>query len=192
MRYDFFSYIDRLKYIGRWNLMRSIRPENVLEHTAETAQIAHALALINNRIFKGNADPGKAAALALFHETGEVMTGDLPTPVKYFNAEISSAYSSIEKAANEKLLSMLPSELKEDYRSLLEPDRTSYEYKLVKAADKLSAYIKCVEELKGGNKEFLKAEKSTKEKLDSLDLPEVEYFMENFVRSYSLTLDELE
>lgn len=192
MGYNFFAYLNRMKYIERWSLMRSVTRENIMEHSGQVAQIAHALAVINNRIFGGSADPGKAAVLALFHETGEVITGDLPTPVKYFNNKIKSAYKELEKTANDKLLTMLPDELKDVYTEALEPDIMSVEYILVKAADKLSAYIKCVEEVKSGNKEFQKALKTIEEALKQSDIPEIGYFMDKFIKGYTLTLDELD
>ena len=173
--------------------MKSVTDENIAEHSAQVAQIAHALALIKNRKFGGNLNPDRVATMALYHETSEVLTGDLPTPIKYYNPEIRKAYKEIEGIANEKLLSMLPEELREDYRELMVEDPSSYEYILVKAADKISAYIKCVEELRSGNREFAKAEKSLREEIRKYEIyDEVRYFCEMFLATFRKTLDELE
>ena len=187
---NFFAYLSRMKYIKRWSLMRSTVTENILEHSAEVAQIAHALASISNLYFGGNLDADRIGMMGLYHETSEVITGDLPTPVKYYNPEIKSAYKAIEEVANTKLISMLPEELRPTYENLIKP--TEKEALIVKASDKISAYIKCVEEVKCGNGEFKKAQKSLKSTLDSFDLPEVKYFMDNFLPAYSKTLDELD
>ncbi|HOB64796.1 MAG TPA: 5'-deoxynucleotidase [Clostridia bacterium] len=192
MGYNFFAYLSRMKFIKRWSLMHSGVNENVMEHSEQVAQLAHALATINNKIFGGTADVGKCVSLAVFHEAGEVITGDLPTPIKYFNNEIKTAFKGLEAVANEKLLTMLPKEFQDGYRELLSPDTSSYEYKLVKAADKLAAYVKCVEEVKAGNKEFSKALKSISKELDQNALPEVRYFMSNFISGFEKTLDELD
>ncbi|MDD3946979.1 MAG: 5'-deoxynucleotidase [Clostridia bacterium] len=192
MGYHFFAYLGRMKFIKRWSLMHSGVNENIMEHSEQVAQFAHALAVINNKVFSGNADAGKCTILAVFHETGEVITGDLPTPVKYFNQKIKTAYKELETVANEKLLTMLPEELKDEYRKVVLPDLDQYEYKLVKAADKLSAYVKCVEEVRAGNKEFSKALKSIGKELEANPLPEVQYFIKNFIGGFQKTLDELE
>ncbi len=191
MRYDFYAYLDRMKYIKRWQLMRSEREENIMEHSQSVSLLAHALAVIRNKIFGGSVDIGKTVLLALYHETGEVMTGDLPTPIKYYNPELRDAYKRLEKTACEKMVEMLPQELKEEISPFVLADETSEEYKLVKAADRLSAYLKCLEELRSGNGEFEKAKKSIEQDLHSRALPEVEYFFEHFIPSFSLTLDEL-
>ena len=146
--YKFFAFVNRMKYIKRWSLMRSVKEENIMEHSQQVAVIAHALALINNKICKGTVDVNKVVLLAQYHEVGEVITGDLPTPIKYFNPEIKSAYKDLEKNASEKLINMLPETLKEEYREYVMPNEESEEYKLVKCADRLSAYLKCVEELR--------------------------------------------
>ena len=190
--FKFFAYINRMKYIKRWSLMRSTKEENIMEHTQQVAVIAHALALINNKVFNGNVNEKACVLLAQYHEVGEVITGDLPTPIKYFNPEIKAAYKDLEKNACERILNMLPSELKEDYKQYILPDENSYEYKLVKWADRLSAYLKCVEETKLGNSEFKKAKTAIEKELKSIDSKEVAYFMEKFVPAYSLTLDELD
>ena len=160
MKYDFFAYINRMKYIKRWSLMRSVREENIMEHSQQVAVIAHALALIKNKNFGGSVDVSKVVLLAQYHEVGEVITGDLPTPIKYFNPEIKSAYKDLEKVACKRLIDMLPENLKEEYASYIEPDETSEEYKIVKCADRLAAYLKCLEEINAGNSEFKKAKTS--------------------------------
>ena len=189
----FFAFLNRMKYIKRWSLMRSIREENIMEHSHDVAMIAHALAIINNK-FGGEtkADVEKTVLLAQYHEVGEVITGDLPTPIKYFNPEIKTAYKDLEKGACEKLLGMLPEELKEDYKGYILPDEASYEYKLVKFADRISAYLKCVEEVKCGNSEFKKAKKTIGEELKKVGNFAVDYYMKNFATAYELTLDELD
>lgn len=189
----FFAYLSRMKLIRRWGLMHSQHPENVQEHTLRVAMIAHALAVIRNRLFQGNVSPERAATLALYHDASEVLTGDLPTPVKYFNPEIREAYASIEKAANQKLLSLLPEELREDFEPLLQgKDAIDEHQQLVKAADKLCGYLKCLEEVGTGNNEFVRAEESLRQAVEALNLPEVDYFLKTFVPSFQLTLDELE
>lgn len=191
--YNFFAYMARMKLIRRWSLMKSVSDENIAEHSAQVAQIAHALAVIKNRYFGGALDPDRVGMMALYHETSEVLTGDLPTPIKYYNPEIRNAYKAIESTANEKLLSMLPQELIGDYRELVAPASDSYEEILVKAADKISAYIKCVEELRSGNREFAKAESSLCEAVESYyKYDEVKYFCDTFLDSFKKTLDELE
>ena len=162
MKNNFFAYMARMKLIRRWSLMKSVSEENIAEHSAQVAQIAHALALIKNRMFGGELNADRISVMALYHETSEVLTGDLPTPIKYYNPEIRKAYKEIEQVANDKLISMLPEELRPDYKEVIEVDSKSYEGILVKAADKISAYIKCIEEMRSGNKEFAKAEKSLK------------------------------
>ncbi len=189
----FFAYLARMKFIQRWGLMRNIRTENIQEHSLQVAQIAHALALLKNRLFEGSVDPQRVAVLAMYHDVGEVITGDLPTPIKYFNPQIKTAYDQVEDVARQKLFDLLPDVLKPDYEALLFPQqRDKPHWQLVKAADKICAYLKCVEELTAGNEEFVKAEKAIKADIDNLNLPEVAYFMENYVPSFSLTLDELD
>ena len=188
----FFAFLNRMKYIKRWSLMRSVREENIMEHSQQVAVIAHALALINNKIFGGNADVNKTVLIAQYHEVGEVITGDLPTPIKYFNPEIKTAYKDLEKLACEKILSMLPEELKGEYEKYVLPDADSAEYKLVKIADRLSAYLKCVEEVKAGNSEFKKAKATILADIKSQNSKEAEYFLKEFAPAYELTLDELD
>ncbi|MHB8126913.1 MAG: 5'-deoxynucleotidase [Desulfitobacteriaceae bacterium] len=188
----FFAYLSRMKLIQRWGLMRNTQPENIQEHSLQVAQIAHGLALIRNVFFEGKLDPERVMALAVFHEVGEVITGDIATPIKYYNPEIKKAFSNIEEIAKQRLYSMLPCQLQEKYNCYFFQQISDKEnWKIVKAADKISAYLKCIEELKMGNGEFLKAEKSIRAEIDCLELPEVRYFMDNFVPSFSLTLDEL-
>ena len=192
-KYHFFAYMARLKLIRRWGLMKSLQEENVAEHTTQVAQIAHALALIRNRYFGGDLDAGHVAVLALYHESGEVLTGDLPTPVKYYNPDIKSAYKAIEGKAETKLLGMLPEDLRADYEPLVHANTGTYEHVLVKAADKLAAYIKCLEELRLGNKEFSRAAQSLKAEVERYrQYEEVEWFCTRFLESFSLTLDEMD
>jgi 5'-deoxynucleotidase len=188
----FFAYLARMKFIQRWGLMRNTRPENIQEHSLQVAMIAHGLAVIKNRLFNGQVNPERVAVLALYHDVGEVITGDLATPIKNFNPQIKTAYNEIEVVARKKLFNMLPHELKSDYQSLLFPIEADREHwSLVKAADKICAYLKCLEELKAGNQEFAKAERAIKAEIDQIDRPEVGYFMDNYGPSFSLTLDEL-
>ena len=188
----FFAYLSRMKFIRRWGLMHSTYPENIQEHSSQVAMVAHALAIIRNRLFAGNVNPDRVAALALYHDASEVLTGDLPTPVKYFNPDIKTAYHAIEQTANKKLLSMIPAELKPDYQAFFHPQEADATHlELVKAADKLCAYLKCLEEVSVGNKEFSQAETTLRATVESSDLPEVRYFLDTFVPSFKLTLDEL-
>ncbi len=192
MRHDFYAYMDRMKYIKRWQLMRSTREENIMEHSHGVTLLAHSLAVIHNEVFGGNVDVLKTVLYAVYHETSEVMTGDLPTPIKYYNRSIHGAYKDLEKTACEKMVGMLPEKMQGSLAPYVLADEESVEYKLVKAADRLSAYIKCLEELRLGNSEFSKAKKSIEEDLHARNIPEVEYFFEHFIPSFSLTLDELE
>ena len=192
MAYNFYAFMDRMKYIKRWSLMRSVRDENIMEHSQQVAMLAHALAVINNKVYNGSVDAEKCVLYAVYHECSEVMTGDLPTPIKYFNNSIHGAYKSLEDKACDKLLAMLPEELREEMSVYVKPDINSAEYKIVKAADRLAAYIKCLEEQRCGNTEFEKAKKSIEEDIHSRNMPEVEYFFDKFIASFLLTLDELE
>ena len=187
---NFFAYISRMRYITRWSLMRNSYEENIQEHSHMVAVLAHALAVIRNRYFGGCVDEGAVAVAALYHDASEILTGDLPTPIKYYNPEIRNSYKAIEAVAQDKLLSMLPEELQPDFEPVLkEADAEIGE--LVKAADKLSAYIKCVEEQKAGNNEFCAAAKQIYQTLSENSLPEVRFFMEHFLPAFELTLDEL-
>ncbi len=188
----FFAYLSRMKYIKRWSLMRSVREENIMEHSQQVAVIAHALAVINNKILGGTIDKNKVVLLAQYHEVGEVITGDLPTPIKYFNPEIKSAYKDLENKASERILNMLPAELQGEFKEYVMPDTSTDEYKLVKYADRLSAYLKCVEEVKAGNSEFKKAKTSIGNELKNCGREEVLYFLKEFVPAHELTLDELD
>jgi len=188
----FFAFLSRLKFIQRWGLMRNTTSENIQEHSLQVGMIAHGLAVIRNTYFGGEIDSGKVALLGMYHEVAEIFTGDLPTPVKYFNPQIKEVYKAIESMAQKKMVNMLPGELKDSYRHLLmnqEEDRELWQ--IVKAADKICAYLKCVEELKVGNQEFLTASKMIKQELEESKLPEVNYFMEVFAPGFSLSLDEL-
>lgn len=191
MESGFFAMLSRMKYISRWALMRNTENETLSEHSLETAVIAHALAVLRNTRFGGSVDPSKVALLAIFHDATEIITGDMPTPIKYYSPELRSMYGEVEQAAGEKLLSMLPEELRGQYRDLLLPDEGSDEHILVKAADKLSALIKCIEERKAGNLEFSNAEATTRKAIERMSLPEAQVFMQEFLPAYSLTLDEL-
>lgn len=191
MSEKFFAVISRMKYIDRWALMRNTISENISEHSLETAFIAHALALLRNRRFGGNVNTERCALLAMYHDTTEIITGDLPTPVKYYNPEIRSVYAEIENVAAERLLSYLPDDLRADYEPLFVPDEQDKEiWKLVKAADKISALIKCIEERKMGNDDFSSAEKSTLESIHALEIPEAEMFIDEFLPAFGLTLDD--
>ena len=192
MRYDFYAYMDRMKFIKRWQLMRSVREENIMEHSQSVALLSHALVTIHNEVFGGNADVLTTILYAMYHETSEVMTGDLPTPVKYYDKSIHGAYKALEKVASKKIASMLPKEMEEHIAPYILADESTLEYRLVKAADRLSAYIKCLEEFRSGNSEFAKAQKSIEKDLHDLKMPEVEYFFEHFIKSFALTLDDLE
>lgn len=191
MKSSFFSMILRMKYIDRWGLMRNTNRESLSEHTLDVAVLAHALAEIGkNRLYK-DLNPERAAVLALYHDASEIITGDMPTPVKYHDEEITKAYKQVEKAANNTLFSMLPDDLKGDYRPLFEKkEEDRYLWKLVKAADRLSALIKCVEEEKSGNSEFTKARQTIEDSLKENQPEELRIFMEEFFESFLKTLDE--
>lgn len=187
----FFAFLSRMKLIARWGLMRNTVRENICEHSAEVAMIANALAIIDRKFYGGTADPDTVGMIALYHESAEVITGDMPTPVKYYNAEINEAYKAIERAAEGRILDSLPEELRAEFAPMVAPDRQSYEYKLVKYADKLAAYVKCIEELRASNAEFKSAHAAIGQELNACEHPAVKYFMEHFVEAYYLTLDEL-
>ena len=188
----FFAYLSRMRLIRRWGLMRNTYEENIQEHSLQVVIVAHGLAVIRNTHFGGTINADRVAVLAAYHEAGEVFTGELPTPIKYFNPEIKQAYVAIENFAKERLRGMLPVELQSTYQSLLFPTLDEQElWRIVKAADKICAYLKCVEELKTGNQEFAKAERAIRKELDQLNLPEVSFFMDTFAPSFGLALDEL-
>ena len=188
MANHFYAMLSRMKNIPRWGLMRNTRTENLSEHSLEVAYIAHALAVIGNRRLSGNFDPCTVAAAAMFHDTSEIITGDMPTPVKYCNPEIRNVYKQIEATAENRLLNMLPDDMRDDFVPLYRPEEKIK--KLVKAADKISALIKCIEELNMGNREFSAAHASTLKAIHDLDCAEAEIFLNEFMESFSLTLDE--
>ncbi len=191
MKSDFFAFVSRMKFIARWSLMRSTVQENIQEHSHMVAVLAHALGLIRRDVFGRPCDPEHLAAVALYHDAPEILTGDLPTPIKYHSAAIKSAYDEVECVAVEKLLAELPDTLRPAYRELLTAPQRPEEYELVKAADRLAAYIKCVEERKAGNLEFSSAEQASRRKLEALGLPELAYFLEHFMPGFEKNLDEL-
>lgn len=190
-RSHFFAHMARMKLIQRWPLMRSIESENVAEHSLQVAMVAHALAVIKNTFYQGQLDPAKAAMQALFHDASEVLTGDLPTPVKYYNEEMARAYKEIESNAELSLIKMLPVELQEAYAPLLSAHGDDDYGHLVKSADLLCAYLKCIEELSAGNQEFAAAKKRLTAMLEERMNPEILYFLQVFVPSFSLSLDEI-
>lgn len=186
----FYAMISRMKYIDRWGLMNNTKTENISEHSLETAILAHALVTIANTRLHEELDADKAAVIALFHDASEIITGDMPTPIKYYNPDIKNAYKTVEKVAEDRLISMLPDDLKEIYRPLISNDDAVLE-RYVKAADKLSALIKCIEEVRMGNNEFLKAKEATEAAIEKMELPALKIFMEECIPAYYLTLDEL-
>ena len=191
MKENFFAYISRMRYIGRWSLMRNSLPENIQEHSHMVAVLAHALGVIRRDVFHVPCNPDEAATVALFHDSSEILMGDLPTPIKYHSNEIRDAYKEVEALACHKLLDTLPEELRGAYEPLLAGETEERVHDLVKAADKLSAYIKCIEERKAGNNEFLSAEAQTRKLLEESHMPEVDYFLEHFIPAFELNLDEL-
>ncbi len=189
---SFYAYLSKLRWIKRWGLKRNAHDENVMEHSWEVSVIAHTLALIKNRYFEGQVDANAIATAALYHDISEVITGDLPTPIKYHSLEINNAYKQIEKQAEIELLNLLPVHLQEDFKELIHQDRMPEEHiKIIKAADKISAYLKCQSELKAGNQEFETAAARLAETISQSNQPEVIFFMKVFVPSCSLTLDGL-
>ncbi len=192
MKNGFFAMVSRMKYINRWSLMRNEHSENLCEHSFEVAVVAHALAIIGNKRFGKNYNGERAAFLGLYHDTPETLTGDMPTPVKYYSEEVRNAYKTVEDNACKSLVEMLPEEFREDFSSAFIPEKEDEElWKLVKAADKISALIKCIEEKKAGNSEFVKATEGIKESIEKLDSPETKVFIEEFLPAYEMTLDEL-
>ena len=190
--YNFFAYLGRMKFIERWSLMRNSYKENIMQHSCEVAQIAFALAEIGNTFFNKQYDSYKISTSALFHEISEVLTGDLPTPIKYYDDEIKKAYKKIEAVSEKKLLNTLPIELQNSFHNI-SFEKNTEEYSLIKAADKFSAYIKCLEENKTGNTDFKEAEKSILDSLNEMakKAPEIKYFLKNFIPPYSLSIDKL-
>lgn len=187
----FYAMLSRMKYINRWGLMRNTREENLSEHSLEVAFIAHALGIINNEVFNGSINADRLAILGMYHDVTEIITGDMPTPVKYYNSEIRAAYKEVEKAAGQEILTGLPENIRKRYNNLLTESETEKELLIyVKAADKLSALIKCIEERKMGNTDFFKAEQSTLDSIKNMGIAEADYFIEHFIPAYSMTLDE--
>jgi len=192
MKSHFYAYISKTRWLQRWGLKRNTVQENVMEHSWEVATIAHGLALISNRYFGNQLDANAIAVAAMYHDCSEVITGDMPSPIKYHSADITKAYKSIEHQADKELLSILPVELQTDYESVLIEDKIPKEHRIIiKYADTISAYIKCQMEVSAGNAEFATAKQEIKKKLESIEAPEVKYFLEVYSPSYSLTLDEL-
>lgn len=190
-QYHFYAVMSRMKYIDRWSLMRNTRNENLSEHSLEVAMIAHALCVIHNRCFGGSINVERAAVIAMYHDCTEIITGDLPTPIKYSSKTLRKAYADIEKEAAFQLLSTLPDYMQEEMREVILPQgEDEYMLRLIKAADKLSALIKCIEEMQMGNNEFRKAREESQKYLANLSLPETEIFMRDFLPSYELSLDE--
>ena len=190
MAYAFFAYLSRLKLISRWSLMRNTQPENDAEHSLQVAMIAHAIAVIGRTRYARDVNPEHVLSLAVYHDATEVMTGDLPTPVKYHNDELRSAYRRLEDVSADRLLSLLPSDLQPAFSPYLK-QTGGYERDVVKAADRISAYIKCLEEKRAGNREFDFAAENVKKSIDVLDLPEVKDFLADFLPAFEMTLDEL-
>ncbi len=191
MHHHFFAYMNRMKYISRWGLMRNTMRENDMEHAMQAAMIAHALAVIGNTRYQKKYDTGRIMALALYHDASEVITGDLPTPIKHNNPTINEEYGKLEELAKEKLLSMLPQDIIPVYQNLIKQDESTEEWRIVKAADRICAYIKCLEEKKAGNQEFDNASYSVRSAIDKIDLPEVKDFMRECVPGFAMTLDEI-
>ena len=191
MKHHFYAYMARMKLIKRWSLMRNTHEESDQEHSLQVAMIAHALAVLRNKRYGGHIDPGRVTLLAVYHEAPEVITGDLPTPIKYFNPGIQAAFKSVEEIASRKLMEYLPEDFQDEFEPLLFPDRESEEWKLVKAADRISAYVKCLEELGYGNKEFVAAQESIRKSIAEMHMPEAADFMREFAPSYMLPLDAL-
>ncbi len=189
----FFAILSRMKYINRWGLMNNTKNENISEHSLQVAMFAHILVLIHNKNSNDNLNPERAALLGIYHDSSEIITGDMPTPVKYYNPQIIESYKQVEKMAEQKLVSMLPKEFKEEFSAILthenEADQELYKY--VKAGDKLSALVKCIEEIRMGNDEFKQAKSSIEESITKMNIPEVDVFIEKFLPSFTLTLDEL-
>ncbi|MEM6804923.1 MAG: 5'-deoxynucleotidase [Bacteroidota bacterium] len=189
----FFAYLSRMRLIQRWGLMYNVHHENIQEHSLQVSMIAHILAIVKNELFEGKVNPDRVAVLAMYHDASEVITGDLPTPIKYFSPEIKKAYHEIEDIAHERLFSMLPEAIRKHYKSIFFSEEEDQEHwRLVKAADKISAYLKCLEELKQGNQEFSQAKSVLKRSIEEMAMPEVKYFMQTFTPSMRLTLDELD
>lgn len=188
---QFFAMFSRMKYINRWALMKNTREENLSEHSSDVAAIAHAIAVLKNLRFGGNVNADRAAVLGLYHDMPEIITGDMPTPVKYHSQNLRSAFLEVENEACERLLSMLPDDMKQSFCPFFfKEEGDEYLWKIVKAADKISALIKCIEEEKSGNREFSHALESTKKSIEKMNLPEADAFLDEFIEAFSLSLDE--
>lgn len=188
---SFFAFLKRMRFINRWSLMRNTETENIQEHSLEVAMVAHNLAALKNEYFGGNLDVNKVAVIAMYHEVSEIFTGDMPTPIKYFDPKLRSLYGEVENLAQEKMLSTLPKRLQAVYKPYIVDAETLPEWPIVKAADTLSAYMKCVNELHAGNDEFKEAHDTILAKLESLNMPEVDMFIEEYVPALSQSLDQL-
>lgn len=190
--FHFFAMMSRMKYINRWGLMNNTRYENLCEHSLQVAMLAHCLVMIHNKRFGGSLSADRAAVLAVYHDSTEIITGDMPTPIKYFNPEISRIYKDIERTAADRLISMLPNDFREDYELIIKMDSEQDRElkKFVKAADKLSALIKCIDEIRMGNDEFKKAKESIERSIEAMNMPETEVFTKEFLPSFYLSLDE--
>jgi len=191
MLHHFFAYMNRMKYIRRWGLMRNTKIENDMEHAFQTAMIAHCIALLGNARYDRQYNAEHIAVLGMYHDASEVITGDLPTPIKHNNPAIKKEYHKLESIAQKRLLTMLPADIMLEYEPLIEPNESTEEWRIVKAADKISAYIKCMEERSAGNREFVQAEESTLVSIRKIDLPEVQDFMDEFVPGFGMSLDEI-
>ena len=187
---NFYAILSRMKYVNRWGLMRNARMESLSDHTLDVVFIAHALAVIANTYYHAELDEGRVALLAAFHDAPEIITGDLPTPVKYFDPEIKKSYDRVEQSAKKKMIAQIPKEMQSTYEDIMDAESDEELQKYVKAADKLSALIKCIEEEKSGNQDFAKAKEATMKTIQGLNMPEVDFFLENFLPGYYLTLDE--
>ena len=192
MNNHFFAYLSKMRWIYRWGMKRNAIQENIMEHSYEVSVIAHALGIISNRLYDNDIDANALAISALYHDCSEVLTGDLPSPIKYHNKKIRDAYKEVEYTAEREMLSTLPVELQEDYRNYLLHENIPSEFvRLIKAADIIASLIKCKAEINAGNSEFKQAVQDTGERLAQMAIPEVDYFLENFLPSFDLTLDEL-
>ncbi len=191
MHYHFFAYMSRMKYIQRWGLMRNTLPENDMEHALQTAMIAHGIAVLGNVRYARGYDENQVLALAIYHDASEVITGDLPTPIKHNNPTIKHEYNKLEDLAAQRLLRMLPEDVRGRYEPLIDHDESTPEWRIVKAADRICAYIKCVEEKKAGNMEFIEAQASIEASIHAIELPEVRDFMRDFAPGFSMSLDEI-
>lgn len=190
---NFYAMMSRMKYINRWGLMNNTKYENLSEHSLQVAMLAHCLVLIHNKRFNGSLNPERAGMLAIYHDSTEIITGDMPTPIKYFNSTIKDAYKDIENAAADRLCSLLPEDFRQDMEEIIkqssEEDRKLKKY--VKAADRFSALIKCIEELRMGNEEFRQAKNAIEKSIAEMNMPEADVFAEEFLPAFSLSLDEM-